>query len=81
MQELLDGPVVVAFADTLFRADFTIDPDADGVLFTQKIKDPSAFGVVVTDDEGNITDYVEKPQEFVSDQAMIGIYSSRMALG
>ena len=74
-QELLDGPVVVAFADTLFRADFTIDPDADGVLFTQKIDDPSAFGVVVTDDEGNITDYVEKPQEFVSDQAMIGIYS------
>lgn len=74
-QELLDGPVVVAFADTLFRADFTIDPDADGVLFTQKIEDPSAFGVVVTDDEDNITDYVEKPQEFVSDQAMIGIYS------
>ena len=74
-QELLDGPVVVAFADTLFRADFTIDPDADGVLFTQKIEDPSAFGVVVTDDEGNITDYVEKPQELVSDQAMIGIYS------
>ena len=74
-QELLDGPVVVAFADTLFRAHFRIDPDADGVLFTQKIEDPSAFGVVVTDDEGNITDYVEKPQELVSDQAMIGIYS------
>ena len=31
-QELLDGPVVVAFADTLFRADFTINADADGVL-------------------------------------------------
>ena len=74
-EELLDGPVVVAFADTLFRADFTIDVEADGVLFTQKIDDPSAFGVVVTDNEGNITDYVEKPQEFVSDQAMIGIYS------
>ncbi len=74
-EELLDGPVVVAFADTLFRADFTIDAEADGVLFTQKIDDPSAFGVVVTDNEGNITDYVEKPQEFVSDQAMIGVYS------
>lgn len=74
-EELLEGPVVVAFADTLFRADFTIDAEADGVLFTQKIDDPSAFGVVVTDEDGNITDYVEKPQEFVSDQAMIGIYS------
>ena len=74
-QDLLEGPVVVAFADTLFRADFTIDAEADGVLFTQKIDDPSAFGVVVTDSEGNITDYVEKPQEFVCDQAMLGIYS------
>jgi len=73
--ELLEGPVVVAFADTLFRADFTISAEADGVLFTQKIEDPRAFGVVVTDEGGNITDYVEKPQEFVSDQAMIGIYS------
>ncbi len=74
-EELLEGPVVVAFADTLFRADFTISAEADGVLFTQKIEDPRAFGVVVTDESGNITDYVEKPQEFVSDQAMIGIYS------
>ena len=74
-EELLEGPVVVAFADTLFRADFTISADADGMLFTQKIEDPRAFGVVVTDEGGNITDYVEKPQKFVSDQAMIGIYS------
>ena len=74
-QELLEGPVVVAFADTLFRADFTIDPEADGVLFVQQIEDPSAFGVVVTDEEGNIADYVEKPKEFISDLAMIGVYS------
>ena len=74
-EELLEGPVVVAFADTLFRADFTISAEADGVLFTQKIEDPRAFGVVVTDEGGNITDYLEKPQEFVSDQAMTGIYS------
>lgn len=74
-EELLEGPVVVAFADTLFRADFTISADVDGVLFTQKIEDPKAYGVVVTDEGGNITDYIEKPQEFVSDQAMIGIYS------
>ena len=32
-KDFLEGPVVVAFADTLFRADFTIDPEADGVLF------------------------------------------------
>lgn len=74
-KEYLDGPVVVAFADTLFRADFSFDTESDGVLFVQKIEDPSAFGVVVTDEGGNITDYVEKPESFVSDLAMIGIYS------
>lgn len=74
-RECLNGPVVVAFADTLFRADFTIDPSADGVLFVQRIEDPSAFGVVVTDEEGAIVDYVEKPTEWVGDLAMIGIYA------
>lgn len=71
----LAGPVVVAFADTLFRADFTINPDVDGVLFVKQVADPSAFGVVVTDAKGSIEDYVEKPSEFVSDLAMIGIYA------
>jgi glucose-1-phosphate thymidylyltransferase len=76
-KQCLTGPVVVAFADTLFRADFTIDPSADGVLFVKQVENPSAFGVVVTDSAGAIEDYVEKPQEFVSDLAMIGIYAFR----
>ena len=70
----LKGPVVVAFADTLFKADFTMDEDADGVLWVKQIDDPSAFGVVQLDEEGFITDFVEKPSTFVSDLAMIGIY-------
>lgn len=73
-QSLLDGPVVVAFADTLFRADFKLDPEIDGVLYVERVKDPSAFGVVELNDQGHIRSFVEKPQEFVSDMAMIGIY-------
>lgn len=76
-QQCLDGPVVVAFADTLFRADFTINPAADGVLFVKQVENPSAFGVVVTNEKGGIEDYVEKPTQFVSDLAMIGIYAFR----
>lgn len=76
-RQCLKGPVVVAFADTLFRADFTIDPESDGVLFCKQVDDPSAFGVVVTDASGAIQDYVEKPNTFVSDLAMIGIYAFR----
>ena len=73
-QEVLEGKTIIAFADTLFKADFKIDHQADGVLWVQQIEDPSAFGVVKLDETGVITDYVEKPTEFVSDLAMIGIY-------
>ena len=72
--ECLEGPVVVAFADTLFKADFTLDENVDGILWVKQIDNPSAFGVVKLDDEGTITDFVEKPETFVSDLAMIGIY-------
>lgn len=73
-KELLDGNVIVAFADTLFKADFKFNAEKDGVLWVQKIEDPSQFGVVKIDDNSVITDYVEKPKEYVSDLAMIGIY-------
>tara|TARA_R110002050_G_scaffold290260_1_gene443810 strand:- start:143005 stop:144009 length:1005 start_codon:yes stop_codon:yes gene_type:complete len=74
-EEILEGKTTIAFADTLFKAEnFKIDHAADGVLWVQQIDDPSAFGVVKMDSNGVITDYVEKPTEFVSDLAMIGIY-------
>ncbi len=71
---LLEGKVIVAFSDTLFRADFKLDPENEGIIWTSRTDDPSAFGVVKTDHEGIIIDFVEKPKEFVSDQAIIGIY-------
>ena len=73
-KECLDGPVIVAFADTLFRADFKLDDTKDGILWVQKINNPEQFGVVKVNDEFIITDFIEKPKEFVSDLAMIGIY-------
>lgn len=73
-KESLSGPVVVAFADTLFRADFHLDMNSDGVVWVKTVDDPSAFGVVKLDEYGVITDFVEKPKEFVSNLAIIGIY-------
>ncbi|WP_299004950.1 sugar nucleotidyltransferase [uncultured Tenacibaculum sp.] len=72
-KESLGGSCVVAFADTLFKADFTLDANADGAIWVKQVEDPSAFGVVKLKD-GFITDFVEKPKEFVSDLAIIGIY-------
>ncbi len=73
-KEILEGNVIVGFADTLFRADFTIDPENDGVIWVKQVEDPSAFGVVKLNDNNVITDFIEKPEEFVSDLAIIGIY-------
>ncbi len=70
----MDGPIVVAYADTLFRADFTLDTTADSVIWVKQVEDPSAFGVVQLDSDNKIIDFVEKPKEFVSDLAIIGIY-------
>ena len=71
---ILQGPVIVAFADTLFKGDFTLDVDQESVVWVSKVKDPSAFGVVRLDSQGKITNFVEKPTSFVSDLAIIGIY-------
>ncbi len=73
-ESALSGRVIVAFADTLFRAQLKLDKDCDGVIWVNKVDDPRPFGVVKLDSDGIITEFVEKPQEFVSDLAIIGIY-------
>lgn len=69
----LNGPCVIAFADTLFKANFKLDANADGSVWVKKVADPSAYGVIKLND-GVITDFIEKPKDFVSDLAIIGIY-------
>lgn len=73
-KESMQGPLVVAYADTLFRADFTLDTSADSVIWVKQVEDPSAFGVVQLDQNNQIVDFVEKPTTFASDLAIIGIY-------
>ena len=70
----LSGPAVIAYADTLIRAEFDLDPSADSVIWTKRVANPEAYGVVKLNDEHNIVELVEKPETFVSDQAVIGIY-------
>ncbi len=73
-KDCLTGKVVVAFADTLFKADFKMDSSQEGIIWVQKVDDPKPFGVVKIDANNVITDFIEKPQTFVSDLAIIGIY-------
>ncbi len=76
-KELFKGKVIVAFADTLFKAEFKLDTNQDGIIWVQRVDDPSQFGVVRLNEKSEITELVEKPTSFVSDLAIIGIYFFR----
>jgi glucose-1-phosphate thymidylyltransferase len=73
-KDSLSGPAVIAYADTLIRADFNLDTTADSVIWVKQVDQPEAFGVVNLNPKGEIIELVEKPKEFVSDLAVIGIY-------
>ncbi len=73
-KDSLSGPAVIAYADTLIRADFSLDPMADSVIWVKQVDQPEAYGVVKLNDNSEIIELVEKPKEFISDLAVIGIY-------
>ena len=70
-----DEPLLIILGDTLFEADLSILNNAqENILYTYKVEDPKRFGVAVVGEGGCIERLVEKPQEFVSDEAIVGIY-------
>lgn len=73
-KESLSGPAVIAYADTLIQADFDLDSSADSVIWVKQVDRPEAYGVVQLNENKEIVELVEKPAEFVSDLAVIGIY-------
>jgi glucose-1-phosphate thymidylyltransferase len=73
-KDSLSGPAVIAYADTLIRADFDLDTTADSVIWVKQVDQPEAFGVINLNDKNEIIELVEKPSTFVSDLAVIGIY-------
>jgi len=78
-KESLNGNVLVAYADTLFDTSFVIDSAEDAYIWVKQIDNPSQFGVVIHDNDQYIIRFAEKPKEFVSDLAIIGIYYFREA--
>ncbi len=73
-KDSLSGPAVIAYADTLIRANFNLDQSADSVIWVKQVDQPEAFGVINLNEANEIVELVEKPKEFVSDLAVIGIY-------
>lgn len=76
----VSGPILVLFPDMIFEADLTTvqTTDADGMLWVKQVEDPSRFGVVVKEGD-RVVRLVEKPDEPVSNLAVMGIYYFREA--
>lgn len=73
-EEDLKGECIIVFADTIFDMEGKVTvEDADSVIWLKEVENPSRFGVAVEED-GQITDFVEKPSEPISNLAIIGVY-------
>ncbi|MGA7304817.1 MAG: sugar phosphate nucleotidyltransferase [Rhodothermales bacterium] len=73
-KDFLEGEIITVFADTVFTIDGAVSLEgADVVAFVKWVEDPRRFGVVMKDGD-KITDFIEKPAEIISHEALIGIY-------
>jgi len=77
-RHIVNRDVLIIFGDTVIEADLgKLDQiDHDGVIYTKEVEDPRRFGVVKMTGP-YITRFVEKPKEFVSNQAVGGVYYVR----
>lgn len=68
-------PILIILGDTLFKADLNDLQNSDtNILMTLKVENPERFGVAIKNEAGEITKLVEKPKEFISDEALVGLY-------
>ena len=66
--------MLIVYGDTVFQADLqpVVNSVEEGMLGVKQVDDPYRFGVVV-EKNGRVTRLVEKPDKFVSDQAIVGV--------
>lgn len=70
-----DEDVMIAFGDGIVKADYAAIPrEADAVFLVKEVEDPRTFGVVVLNEAGYVTQFVEKPKTMENRLAIAGIY-------
>jgi glucose-1-phosphate thymidylyltransferase len=69
--------VTLVLGDNIFENDFSEDVknfEEGGKIFAKKVPDPERYGVVKFDQEGRAVKIEEKPEEWISDYAIPGVY-------
>jgi glucose-1-phosphate thymidylyltransferase len=72
-----DEDVAMILGDNIFEDDFTKEIasfKSGAKIFAKRVSDPERFGVVKFDEAGRAEKIVEKPQEYLSDYAVTGLY-------
>ena len=69
----VNDDVALILGDNVFITNKELKAEPN-TIFTYKVKDPSAYGVAELDDKNNLINIIEKPAEFVSDNAVVGLY-------
>jgi glucose-1-phosphate thymidylyltransferase len=78
---------VVAFGDAIIEADFkgakekAARENADAVFMVVEVEDPRGHGVVVLNDEGRVTSFIEKPQTMEHNLLVTGLNWFRSSRG
>lgn len=68
-----DDDVALILGDNVFITSECIEAKPN-TIFTYKVKQPESYGVVKLTEQGYINLLVEKPIEFVSNDAVVGLY-------
>lgn len=70
-----DEDVLIAFGDGIVKADYVaLNREADAVFYVKEVEDPRTFGVVVLNETGYVTDFIEKPKGMENRLAIAGVY-------
>lgn len=81
-RKLLEGnePFFVLNSDVICEfpfkkmMEFHLNHNNQGTIAVTMVKEPSKYGVVLFKDNGLITQFVEKPQEYVGNKINAGMY-------
>ncbi|HRE46904.1 MAG TPA: sugar phosphate nucleotidyltransferase [Aggregatilineales bacterium] len=75
-EHLNNDSVFIIFVDTLFETNLSglSQPDGDSLIFVKEVEDPRPFGVVTLNDQGYITQFVEKPESVENKLVVVGLY-------